>query len=82
MTSAKTTGRKTTRMKFEIIMEPDEDGFHVWCPALRGCHSFGLTRDEARQNIKDAIEGWLESADPTEHPILERARIEIAYVQP
>lgn len=45
--------------RFEILMEPDEDGFHVWCPALEGCHSFGLTKEEARENIREAIELWL-----------------------
>ena len=54
---------KETVYEFEIAMEPDEDGFHVWCPVLKGCHSFGLTRDEARANIREAIEGWLENAD-------------------
>lgn len=46
--------------QFEILMEPDEGGFHAWCPALEGCHSFGATRDEARENIKEAIELWLD----------------------
>jgi hypothetical protein len=28
------------RMRYTVILEPeDEGGFHVWCPALKGCHS-------------------------------------------
>lgn len=29
------------------------------CPVLRGCHSQGSTREEAIENIKDAIREWL-----------------------
>jgi predicted RNase H-like HicB family nuclease len=48
---------------FEAVFEADEDGgFHVHVPALKGCHSWGATRAEAREHIKEAIELWLESA--------------------
>jgi len=70
----------TTRFnvdEFEILMEPDEDGFHVWCPALRGCHSFGVTKDEARENIKEAIELWLDTADDEDVQIPDRERIKV-----
>jgi len=60
---------------FEILIEPDEDGFHVWCPALKGCHSFGLTKEEARENIREAIELWLDSAGEDNPPIPDRERI-------
>ncbi len=62
-------------LEFEILIEPDEDGFHVWCPALKGCHSFGLTRDEARENIREAIELWLDDAEPPSIPERERIRV-------
>ena len=48
--------------RFEAVFEPDEDGFHVYVPALKGCHSWGATRDEARNQIREAIELWLETA--------------------
>ncbi len=70
----------TTRFnvdEFEILMEPDEDGFHVWCPALKGCHSFGLTKEEARENIREAIELWLDVADDEEVQIPDRERIKV-----
>jgi predicted RNase H-like HicB family nuclease len=48
--------------RFEVVFEPDEEGFHVFVPALKGCHSWGATRDEARTMIREAIELWLETA--------------------
>ena len=48
-------------MKLRIMFEPDErDWIHVWCPDLPGCHSQGKTIEEAKANIKEAIEGFLE----------------------
>ena len=38
-----------------------EGGYHVSCPELKGCHSFGMTKEEARRNIAEAIHLWLES---------------------
>ena len=43
-------------MKFSVTINRDEDG--VWiveCPAIPGCVSQGQTKDEAVQNIQEAI---------------------------
>jgi predicted RNase H-like HicB family nuclease len=49
--------------RFEVVFEPEEEGgYHVYCPLLKGCHSYGATKDEARESIAEAIEAWLESA--------------------
>jgi predicted RNase H-like HicB family nuclease len=47
----------------KIILEEDEErgGYIVSCPALSGCHSQGDSKDEALENIKEAIKGCLES---------------------
>lgn len=47
--------------KFTVIIEPDEDGFHGFVPALPGCHTFGATVDETRANLEEAIELHIES---------------------
>lgn len=50
-------------MKFDIILEKEEDGtFSVHCPALKGCHSQGNTKEEALLNIREAIDLYLETA--------------------
>ena len=54
---------KATIEQFEVLLEREEEGgYHVWCPRLRGCHSEGETREEALANIREAIDGWVESA--------------------
>ena len=48
-------------MKFLITLDRDEDG--IWiaeCPAIPGCVSQGTTREEAEENIREAIIGCLE----------------------
>ncbi|ALM74853.1 type II toxin-antitoxin system HicB family antitoxin [Thermococcus barophilus] len=48
-------------MKFKVILEPQpEGGFVAYVPALPGCMSQGETKEEALQNIKEAIELYLE----------------------
>ncbi len=41
---------------FTVVIEPDEQGFHAYVPALPGCHTFADTIDEARRNILEALE--------------------------
>ncbi|MCH7472653.1 type II toxin-antitoxin system HicB family antitoxin [bacterium] len=51
-------------MKFSVTLEEGEDGWIIAsCPALTGCHSQGRTRDEALENIKEAILAWLEAEE-------------------
>ncbi len=48
---------------FDIILEKEEDGYwSVHCPALKGCHSQGSSKEEAIENMKEAIELYLEVA--------------------
>lgn len=57
-------------MKFRTIIEQDEAGvFIATVPALPGCISEGKNRKEALENIKDAINGYLESLKKHNEPI-------------
>lgn len=57
-------------MKFRIIVEPDEDGvFVATVPSLPGCVSQGATRAEALGNVREAIEGYVESLRERDEPI-------------
>jgi predicted RNase H-like HicB family nuclease len=53
-------------MNIKVIVEPGEDGYFVaHVPALKSCWSQGKTRDEALENIREAIDLYLEP-DSTE----------------
>jgi len=46
---------------FTVIIEPDNGSYHAYVPALKGCHTFGDTLEEAQTNIIEAIQLHLES---------------------
>lgn len=46
---------------YTAIIEPDEDAFHAYIPALPGCHTFGDTVEEARANLIEAAELHLDA---------------------
>ncbi len=48
-------------MKFKVVIREGEDGWYVvTVPSLPGCISQGKTKKEAFENIKEAIELYLE----------------------
>jgi predicted RNase H-like HicB family nuclease len=48
-------------MTLHVVIERGEDGYYsAHCPSLKSCWSQGRTRDEALQNIQEAIELYLE----------------------
>jgi predicted RNase H-like HicB family nuclease len=57
-------------VKFRVTIEQDEGGvFVAECPVLPGCISQGKTRDEAMTNIRDSIQGYIESLKKHGEPI-------------
>ena len=51
-------------MKLKVVFEPSEEGgFTVYVPSLPGCISEGETRQEASENIKEAISLYLEPVE-------------------
>ena len=52
---------------YEVVLEPADEGeFAVFVPGLRGCVSQGETEEEALENIRDAIQCWLDSWEDVE----------------
>lgn len=48
-------------MRFNVTLDRDED--EIWiveCPSIPGCVSQGQTKQEALENIKDAISACLQ----------------------
>jgi predicted RNase H-like HicB family nuclease len=57
-------------MKYRILIEQDEDGvFIAEVPSLPGCVSQGSSRSEAIKNVKEAIEGYIESLKKHNEPV-------------
>ena len=48
-------------MNYSVTLVESEEGFAVWCDELPGCCSQGTTREEALQNIRDAIREYMEA---------------------
>ena len=49
-----------TAMNIKVIVEPGEDGYFVaHVPSLKSCWSKGKTKEEALQNIREAIDLYL-----------------------
>jgi predicted RNase H-like HicB family nuclease len=66
-------------MKFTVAYDRDEDG--VWvveCPSIPGCVSQGKTKEEATQNIRDAIKLCLEVRAERGMPLtIESQQVEV-----
>jgi predicted RNase H-like HicB family nuclease len=64
-------------MKYRVTLIEHEEGVSVSCPALRGCHSQGKTREEALANIQEAIREWL-AAEADEAKLFKVSEAEVA----
>ena len=65
-------------MNLKIVLEYSEDGgFTIYVPSLPGCISEGNTREEAFENIKEAIQLYLE---PVEDDLIHESSSEISEI--
>ena len=55
--------------QFTVVIEPDQDAFHAYVPALPGCHTFGATVEEAQANIREAIAVHISGMQADEEPL-------------
>ncbi|MCH8841247.1 MAG: type II toxin-antitoxin system HicB family antitoxin [Planctomycetes bacterium] len=66
-------------MKFTVTVDRDEDG--IWiaeCPSIPGCVSQGKTKDEALENVKEAIKSCLEVRAEKGLPLsIETSQVEV-----
>ena len=61
--------------RFTVILEEEEEGFSVYCPALPGCVSQGDDRESALENITEAIELVLDVNSEPVHPEVSAASL-------
>jgi predicted RNase H-like HicB family nuclease len=59
----------TEGMKFRVVIEydPVAEAYSSVCPELPGCASAGVTEEEARENIREAIALYLAPSDLPTH---------------
>lgn len=66
-------------MNIKVIVENGEDGYFVArVPSLKGCWSQGKTREEALENIREAIDLYLEPDSSDYVPLKGRELVELA----
>ena len=66
-------------MKLKVVLEhSDEGGYTVYVPSLPGCISEGDNKEEALNNIKEAIELYLEPVADDFTPSPDTEIMEIA----
>ena len=64
----------------QVVIYPGEDGFWVAeCPSLPGCISQGKTKEEALENVKEAIRGYIKALQEDGLPVPEE-RFEVVVV--
>lgn len=64
----------------QVIIYPGEDGYWVAeCPSLPGCVSQGRNREEALENIREAVALYIEVLQERGLPVPED-RVEVATV--
>jgi predicted RNase H-like HicB family nuclease len=54
--STATTADRTT-YTYGVVVEPDDDAWHAWCPSLQGygAATWGMTRAEALRHIQEVV---------------------------
>lgn len=69
------------QLTLPIIVERDQDGYFVACPALQGCYSQGETYEEAVANIKDAIRLHVEDRLANSEEISQPVSVSLSTVE-
>ncbi|MDZ4701940.1 MAG: type II toxin-antitoxin system HicB family antitoxin [Rhodothermales bacterium] len=71
-------------MRYAIVIEKGDTSYGAYVPDLPGCVAVGVSEEEVRQLIQDAIafhiEGMLESGEviPTPHSQVDYVQVKIA----
>ena len=60
---------KTKVLAYRTIIKKDGKYYHGFVPSLPGCHTQGDTVEEAKINLREAIEGYIASLVKHGEPI-------------
>ena len=67
-------------MQVNAIIEHDKDGFFAYVPSIKGCVSQGDSLEEVLENIKEAIELYLEDIGNEERNAIAKKSYIIAPI--
>ena len=64
---------------FKVVIEPDEDRWFAYCPALReqGAATWGYTPEEALKNIQEVVQMVVEELVEDGEPIPVKPKREV-----
>jgi len=68
-------------MRYDVILIQSDEGYAVHCPALPPCWSQGATREEALENIRDAIAEYQDYRGEKAAELIAEARREGCRVE-
>lgn len=71
---------RTKILTYRTIIKKDGKHYHGFVPSLPGCHTQGATIEETKDNLKEAIEGWIETTASLGWPIPTEEGIESTEV--
>jgi predicted RNase H-like HicB family nuclease len=76
--------KSTNAMKtytFKVVVEPDEDRWHAYCPALEqyGATTWGNTHEEALKHIQEVVQMVIEELAEDGIPIPEGPRSDVQW---
>ncbi len=68
-------------MLFKVVLEKaEEGGYVVYVPSLQGCISQGESKEETLENIKEAIEVYLDINDAEIEEQLQGKKAEVVEI--
>lgn len=67
------------KLKLSTVVEKDDWGFFAFCPELKGCVTQGSSHDEALNNLKEAIDLYLETLSEEELKLVLSREIHTSY---
>ena len=59
---------KNRSLTYSLKLEEHEDGYLAYFPALPGCNTWGTTYQEAVDNAREALTGYLETLNDLGKP--------------